>query len=112
MSFEFVLQHENGTPQASRDPRILDVQLKYRFASQSVKNIAVLVLGTHPNGFQSTGRCVDAAAFPVRLNVVDEILLVRVFPVVQNEVPQAMRSLILDPSFVFKDEGQNTQANL
>jgi hypothetical protein len=28
MSFEFVLQHENGTPQASLDPKILDEQLK------------------------------------------------------------------------------------
>lgn len=27
-SLEFILQHENGTPQASRDPRICDVQLK------------------------------------------------------------------------------------
>lgn len=28
MSFEFVLQQENGTPQASLDPNMLDVQLK------------------------------------------------------------------------------------
>lgn len=105
MSFEFVLQHENGTPQASRDPKILDVQLKYRFASQSAKNMEVLVLRTQKNWFWSTGWCVDAAAFPVRLDIVDEILLVGIFPVVKNEVPQAMRSLILDPSFVFKDEG-------
>lgn len=104
MSFKFVLQHENGTPHASRDPKILDVQLKYRFASQSAKNILVLVSSTHQNRFYSTGRSVDAAAFPIRLDVVDEILLVRVFPVVEYEVPQAMRSLILDPSFVFQDE--------
>jgi hypothetical protein len=31
MSFEFCLQHEKGTPQASREPKILDVQLKYKF---------------------------------------------------------------------------------
>lgn len=47
MSFKFVLQHENGTPHASREPKILDVQLKYRFASQSAKNILVLVSRTH-----------------------------------------------------------------
>lgn len=104
MSFEFVLQHENGTPHASRDPKILDVQLKYRFASQSAINKLVLVLRTPQNRFLFTGRSIDAAAFPVRLDVVDEILLVRVFPVVEDEVPQAMRSLILDPSFVFEYE--------
>lgn len=35
MSLEFVLQHENGTPHASLEPKIEDEQLKYRLASQS-----------------------------------------------------------------------------
>lgn len=54
--------------------------------------------------FQITWRSVDSTAFPLLLNVIDEILLIWVFSVVENEVPQAVSRLVLYPSFVLEDE--------
>ena len=49
---------------------------------------------------------VDAATLPRRLDVIDEILLVRILAVVEDEVPQSDTRFVLDPAAVFQGAGE------
>lgn len=49
-----------------------------------------------------TRRIVDPATFPSRLNIVNQILLIWIFSVMQDEVSQPISRLVFDPSLVFE----------